>query len=238
MVSTVHNVTDFIERNRRRPRLTSTNKNHVKTVWGSDPVSKIKIPRMIDDYNHWMGGVDLADQRVAYYTPDMRCRRIWMPMMIQCLNIIRNNVFILFKELNNSENSKDLHKRVTLEIIESLRRRARVSFNSGRAIGRSETRSVIGSPSQSNTPKAKRVRVKSTNPTLDDRRLEKPLSINQPVIVNVQRSCRMCAHKRAMFLKNNPNEKQHAPTVRRPSRICNYCDVFLCSTHFDEYHSE
>ena len=67
MVSTIHNVTDKFKRGRRRPRQTATNKNHVKEVWGQNAKVDIEIPRVIDDYNHWMGGVDLADQRISYY---------------------------------------------------------------------------------------------------------------------------------------------------------------------------
>eukprot|EP00171_Calliarthron_tuberculosum_P022482 IDg22482t1 len=41
----------------------------------------IKVLRFIDDYGHWMAGVDLADQLISYYASDLRCRRTWMPMM-------------------------------------------------------------------------------------------------------------------------------------------------------------
>jgi len=30
---------------------------------------------LIDDYNHWMGGVDVVDQQVSYYHPNLCCRR-------------------------------------------------------------------------------------------------------------------------------------------------------------------
>ena len=25
------------------------------------------LPKVIDDYSYWMGGVDIADQRISYY---------------------------------------------------------------------------------------------------------------------------------------------------------------------------
>ena len=41
-----------------------------------------------------------------------------MPMMLQCLNIIRNNLFVVHKNLiNHGQNDKDLHKKVSLEMI-------------------------------------------------------------------------------------------------------------------------
>ena len=27
----------------------------------------IHIPKLVDEYNHWMGGVDIVDQRIVYY---------------------------------------------------------------------------------------------------------------------------------------------------------------------------
>ena len=40
MVSTIHTGEETIVRNRRKPRVTSTNKNHLNTVWGNRP----KVP--------------------------------------------------------------------------------------------------------------------------------------------------------------------------------------------------
>jgi hypothetical protein len=81
MVSTVHTGEESIERVRRKPRPTSVNWRHLELVWGANPVREIRIPCMIDDYNHWMGGVDKADQLIAYYRPNLRCRRVWMPLI-------------------------------------------------------------------------------------------------------------------------------------------------------------
>ena len=87
IVSTVHSVEQIRKRARKRPRATVRNKRHVDRVWGNKGklflhliissktinadtyhlalhlVGKVKlwIPRIIDDYNHWMCGVDLAD---------------------------------------------------------------------------------------------------------------------------------------------------------------------------------
>ena len=44
-----------------------------------------------------MGGIDVADQRIAYYQPDVSCQRVWIPMFIQGMGIVRNNSFIAYK---------------------------------------------------------------------------------------------------------------------------------------------
>ena len=46
-------------------RLTPNNRKHVEDVWGKDGVKEIYIPVLINDYNHWMGGVNLIDQQIA-----------------------------------------------------------------------------------------------------------------------------------------------------------------------------
>lgn len=59
---------------------------------------------LIDDYNHWMGGVDISDQRIAYYHPNLRCLRNWIPIFIQIVSIIRSNS-LCSKELESNGGS-------------------------------------------------------------------------------------------------------------------------------------
>ena len=76
MVSTVHTGCkgEAVEADRRRPRINPINKNNVAHVWGNKHRRKISIPVIINDYNHWMNGVDIADQLIANYRPKLRCK--------------------------------------------------------------------------------------------------------------------------------------------------------------------
>ena len=121
-VSTVHRVGQTIKRCRRKPRVTPKNKAHVDKVWGDKGKMDIEIPRLIDDYNHWMGGVDLSDQHISYYHPNLRCRRNWIPMFIQMMSIIRSNAYIVHK--NYFKRDALSHKIFTLEMISCLTKRA------------------------------------------------------------------------------------------------------------------
>mmetsp|Transcript_35505 Transcript_35505/g.106016 ORF Transcript_35505/g.106016 Transcript_35505/m.106016 type:complete len:126 (+) Transcript_35505:878-1255(+) len=76
---------------------------------------------MVDDYNHWMGGLNLADQRIAYYAPNLCCRRTWMPMMLQMLNIIRNNAYVVHSA---TVQNPAMHKMFALDMVVFLRQRA------------------------------------------------------------------------------------------------------------------
>lgn len=109
-------------------RLTATNRAHVQRLLGTYSSRSINIPRLIDGYNHRMGDVDLADERIEYCSADLRCCRTWFPILIQCLDIIRNNSFIACKYLSSRYTRNDGHKICTVEIIGFIRRCAREQF--------------------------------------------------------------------------------------------------------------
>jgi hypothetical protein len=68
-IHTVYTSDDFRQKVRKRPAKTSTNGRIVRQVFGDDPTKELRIPRFIDDYNQYMGGVDLANQfRESYET--------------------------------------------------------------------------------------------------------------------------------------------------------------------------
>ena len=117
-VSTLHKVGKTIKRMRKRPRKTVNNKNHVDRVWGDQGKVQIYIPTLIDNYNYWMGGVDVSDQRIAYYQPNLRCRRNWIPMFIQILSLIRSNSYIIYK--CGTKIKTIPHKKFTLEMLGRL----------------------------------------------------------------------------------------------------------------------
>eukprot|EP00957_Ditylum_brightwellii_P028289 2137275-Ditylum_brightwellii.AAC.1 len=64
-------------------------------IWGNCRKKEIFIPWLIDNYNHWMGGVDLADQRIPYYHPDICSLWNWIPIFLQILSIMCNNANML-----------------------------------------------------------------------------------------------------------------------------------------------
>eukprot|EP00957_Ditylum_brightwellii_P175492 13361515-Ditylum_brightwellii.AAC.1 len=72
-VSTAPKVGGMVERAIRRPRITVLDTKHVKDIWGNVGKKEINIPRFVNDYNHWMGEVDVSDHRIAYYHPNLCC---------------------------------------------------------------------------------------------------------------------------------------------------------------------
>jgi hypothetical protein len=60
-IYTIYNITDFIERERRRPIKTSTNVAVARKPFGDEARKKIKILVFINNYNYKMGSVDIAN---------------------------------------------------------------------------------------------------------------------------------------------------------------------------------
>ena len=69
IVSTIHLGTSDkkVTRPRKRSRINEFNKQGVRIVWGDNHTVEINIPEIVNNYNYWMLGVDVADQMIAYY---------------------------------------------------------------------------------------------------------------------------------------------------------------------------
>ncbi|GES95040.1 piggyBac transposable element-derived protein 4-like [Rhizophagus clarus] len=112
MLSTVHQIDNGnenqIERIRRRPRETSTNAVKVRAVFGTASKKSLPIPVVIDDYNHFMSGVDIADQLRGYYGTQLPVRRTWMPLFFWLLDTALINSYLILKKINaNVNHQKD-----------------------------------------------------------------------------------------------------------------------------------
>ena len=67
-MSTVSKPQDTVTRLRRRPAKTVTNARTSRAIFGEMTTKELDIPRFIDIYNHYMNGVDNADQLRCYYS--------------------------------------------------------------------------------------------------------------------------------------------------------------------------
>ena len=95
----MHDVEDKVSRDRKRPRETPNNKKNVRLVWEEASRAGVETPMVIDDYIHWVLGVDLADQLIAHYCMKLGCRRTWMPLFMQLINIARANSYVAQKNV-------------------------------------------------------------------------------------------------------------------------------------------
>ena len=80
-IHTVHEASSQITCSRKWPQTTSTNATTARKVFGDLPQRELDIPTFIDDYNHNMNGVDLANQFRQVYDTQRIAYRIWFPLM-------------------------------------------------------------------------------------------------------------------------------------------------------------
>ena len=96
-MSTVSTGMESILRNRRRPAKSATNSRTSREVFGDSPTKELLIPRFIDDYNHFMGGVDTADQLKSYYNTQRKHHKNWKPLWHFLLDTTITNCFKLHR---------------------------------------------------------------------------------------------------------------------------------------------
>ena len=52
----------FLEINRRKPQIINEfNRRHVKLIWSDQHRKQLKIPQVINNYTHWIMGVDVVN---------------------------------------------------------------------------------------------------------------------------------------------------------------------------------
>jgi len=98
-LSTTHPIPgpdQLIIRNRKRPSKTSTSAKTARKPFGSEPTKNLPIPKFVDDYNHYMGQVDQADQLRASNPGLRRVRRGgWHALWNFIFNVTLVNSFLL-----------------------------------------------------------------------------------------------------------------------------------------------
>lgn len=90
-MSTVSNGRDTVSRLRRRPATTATNARTSRAVFGDKATKELEIPEFIDMYNHFMNGVDVADQLRSYYNTQRTHFKTWKPLWHFLLDVTITN---------------------------------------------------------------------------------------------------------------------------------------------------
>jgi hypothetical protein len=71
-LSTLHSADSFVPCKRKRPGKISTNASIARRIFGNEVTKELDIPIFINDYNHYMNGVDLANQYRASYEAHLK----------------------------------------------------------------------------------------------------------------------------------------------------------------------
>ena len=123
--ATSEKLTACIWRDRRDVlMLTTMHKQSVTTVLkrpkGERNKQPLPCPTCIADYNQHMGGVDLMDQQLSYYSLTQRRSLKWWKKLFWCLiDIAVINSWIIFRA-NNPQSSIDTQRRYRIELCRQL----------------------------------------------------------------------------------------------------------------------
>ena len=94
-MSTVSNGQKTVKRLRRRPAKTATNARTSRAVFGEMTTKELDIPEFINMYNHYMNGVDNADQLLCYYSTQRVHLKSWKPLWHFLLDSTIVNSYLL-----------------------------------------------------------------------------------------------------------------------------------------------
>ena len=211
---------ELIVRNRGRPRATSTAAKSVRAEFGDAVRKNLAIPCVIDEYNHKMGQVDLADQYRAGNPGLHRIRRRgWHALFRFLFNTVLVNSYLLSSYANRKGGRGVGQKAFRKKLISLL-------FELGRAEAQMQKRVIL-----------------HTNPPL----FAVP---EQHVQVRRERKqdccgCSLTGQLRKPWLKRKAlgelSTNQIAPKRPRASFYgCKVCDVSLCKEGpcWEAYHKQ
>jgi hypothetical protein len=113
-VHTIHEASSWVTSKRNCPSKTSTNANITREVFGDSPSIALDIPTFIDDYNHHMNSVDLANQHRQPYDTQKIAYQTWIPLLHWILDQAAINAYkiaIISKTWSKDDDSAHLEFR-------------------------------------------------------------------------------------------------------------------------------
>jgi len=123
--TTIHTSTEWVVWERKKPKDSSSSASIVKVPFEAFPeigtqkptqkgrqtkeyvhVRPLPILKIVDDYNYFMNGVDIADQLRARFTTQLQSSRTWMPLFYYLLDTAICNAYILSEHYCKSTSPK------------------------------------------------------------------------------------------------------------------------------------
>jgi hypothetical protein len=96
MMSTVYDANGRVTSIRKRPKATSTSAKTARKPFGDQVTKELEIPEPYYAYNHYMNGVDIADQLAASNSGKRRIRRgAWQALDQWLLVTVLVNTYLI-----------------------------------------------------------------------------------------------------------------------------------------------
>src|SRR5271165_1768087 len=236
--TTIHDGSEWLIRSRKRPKGTSTSAAITKqpfcafsTLLGEPILSKkgpekvgkelyehtrlLPIPGAIDDYNHFMGGVDIADQLQAGFSTHQRGVKPWRPLFYWLLDSTIINAFQV------SENQRKSRLGSEKDKVRSAHRAFRDALVS----------ELLKDPTPA-TPKQLYI---TKNTLLPQIRLTRPIEIHQ-MIRGPKAVCLYCRWCWANNRGCTPRIITKSSNMPKSRILCSHCNISLCGVCFLLFH--
>ena len=93
------------------------------------PVDKedIQKPKMIEEYNSYMGGVDKSDQLLSYYGFDHRSVKWWKRVAFHLLDLSIVNAYVMYRQ--SKQEHYLTHEQFRIKLSKDLLLKAGIYFN-------------------------------------------------------------------------------------------------------------
>ncbi|XP_035383260.1 piggyBac transposable element-derived protein 4 isoform X2 [Electrophorus electricus] len=89
----------------------------VRTKSGTWSSKQIPVPDTVNAYNKFMGGVDLSDALIKYFSVTQKTRRWYMKLFLHFIDIVVVNSFIIHKEMALAKKQKPLNQKRFREVL-------------------------------------------------------------------------------------------------------------------------
>jgi len=236
LATTIHQGTEWVVQERKKPRDSSSSAAITKAPFEVFPtiralkpaqtgrkkqeyvhVRPLPIPKMVDDYNHFMNGVDIADQLRATFTTEQQTSRTWMPLFYYLLDTAICNAYILSEHYRKSKPSYDPKKRI-------------------RGTHRAFRKALIDALLLQYKVAPTRI---YTNPRhLPISRLDQPIQIHMKKKASYPGKCLFCRFSKDMcqVRLGHIGGIGTGMKVRMTRTLCNHCGIYLCGNCFNPFH--
>lgn len=129
-MTTVHTGRETVRRKRHRPTKTATNARTSRVLFGEEAVKELSISEFFDMYNHFMNGVDVADQMRSYYNTQRVHLKNWKPLWHYLLDTAVTNAYKIaycsperpWAEHRDHHTHREFRTRLATELFEDSER--------------------------------------------------------------------------------------------------------------------
>lgn len=224
-LTTIHDLRQLSYSKRKKPKKTSTNASAARKPFATDENEKLlPIPTLVNDYNKYMGGVDIADQLRSNYPSHQSSRRNWLPLWFWILDTTITNMYIITRLTNPKKVHKVFRCDLALELVTS----AASQLHPLTSLPKPDPRAYVTS--------------KSTLPSFSFRTTGHHQQIFQ---ANKKQQCWYCRYKKTHGDPKNPPPVRNRVSILQQMKVsdtgvwCSLCEIPLCKRNgcFLDFHT-